>query len=258
MILAGDIGGTKTHLGLFEVSEGRPRALKSTVFQSAQYSGLDEIVKEFLQGDFATVSAATFGVAGPVIDGSVTTTNLPWLVVAKELSQLLGGRNVSLLNDLESIGFGVALLSPGEFAVLNEGKPQHGNAGIVAAGTGLGVAGLFWDGKSHVPLASEGGHVDFAPRSELEIELLRFLQKRHGHVSVERLVSGPGIQTIYEFMRTQGHGNESREFAARLAVEDPSSVISSTGLLVKGTSQERPFTFSLTFMGQSLEILRSR
>ncbi len=230
MILAGDIGGTKTHLGLFEASGVRPRAVRSTVFQSAQYPGLGEIVGEFLQGASTAVSAAAFGVAGPVIDGNVTTTNLPWHVVAKDLSELLGGRKVTLLNDLESIGYGVAMLSPGEYAVLNEGKAKAGNAGIVAAGTGLGIAGLFWDGKAHVPSASEGGHVDFAPRNDLEIELLRFMHKRHKHVSVERLLSGPGLFTIYEFLRSSGHANESHELAARLATEDPSSAISAAGL----------------------------
>ena len=221
MILAGDIGGTKTHLGLFEASGVRPRAVSSTVFQSAQYPGLGEIVGEFLQGEPLQPSPPQLSVLQvPVIDGNVTTTNLPWHVVAKDLSELLGGRKVTLLNDLESIGYGVAMLSPGEYAVLNEGKAKAGNAGIVAAGTGLGIAGLFWDGKAHVPSASEGGHVDFAPRNDLEIELLRFMHKRHNHVSVERLLSGPGLFTIYEFLRGSGHANESPELAAKLASED--------------------------------------
>ena len=230
MILAGDIGGTKTHLGLFDLVDGHPQLSRSTVFQSAKYSGLADIVSEFLTAESARVSAAAFGVAGPVNEGRVATTNLPWVVIAKELAELLGIARVTLLNDLESVGYGVALLSDNELAVVNEGRKQDGNAGIVAAGTGLGIAGLFWDGKSHIPSASEGGHVDFAPRNETEMELLAFMLRRHSHVSVERLVSGPGLHTIYEFLKEQEHLEESASLATRLQNEDPSNVISTAAL----------------------------
>jgi len=230
MILAGDIGGTKTHLGVFDLVDGHPQLSRSTVFQSAKYSGLADIVSEFLTAESVRVSAAAFGVAGPVNEGRVATTNLPWVVIAQELAELLGIERVTLLNDLESVGYGVALLSDNELAVVNEGRKQDGNAGIVAAGTGLGIAGLFWDGKSHIPSASEGGHVDFAPRNEVEMELLTFMLRRHSHVSVERLVSGPGLHTIYEFLKEQEHLEESESLARRLQNEDPSNVISTAAL----------------------------
>jgi len=230
MILAGDIGGTKTHLGFFDAVDGRPRLARSTVFQSGQYSGLADIISEFIASKDVKVSAAAFGVAGPVSKGRVVTTNLPWVVVEADLSKLLGIPDVRLLNDLESVAFGVGLLTADELAVLNKGREQEGNAGIVAAGTGLGIAGLFWDGKSHVPSASEGGHVDFAPRNDIEVDLLRFLLRRHTHVSVERLVSGPGLFSIYEFLKERESTGKEDPLSERIENEDPSQVIASAAL----------------------------
>lgn len=230
MILAGDIGGTKTHLGLFDAVDGRPRLARSTVFHSGRYSGLADIVSEFVASKDIKVSAAAFGVAGPVSEGRVVTTNLPWVIVAADLAKLLNTPSVRLLNDLESVAFGVGLLTGDELAVLNKGREQEGNAGIVAAGTGLGIAGLFWDGTAHIPSASEGGHVDFAPRNDLEVDLLKFLLRRHDHVSVERLVSGPGLLTIYEFLTERESTGKEDPLSERLEKGDPSQVIATAAL----------------------------
>lgn len=229
MILAGDVGGTKTQLCLFEI-EGSLRPTRKSIFASQSYEALELIVTEFVEGVDERLDAACFGVAGPITDGNCITTNLPWNVKSSSLARVLSLPRVVLLNDLEAFGYGIPLLALEEMHILNAGEESNGNAGIVAAGTGLGVAGLFWDGKQHLPSASEGGHVDFAPRNKIEIELLRFLLKQFDHVSVERIVSGPGLLLIYDFLRSSGYGKESPEMQSRLTVQDPSSVISAAAL----------------------------
>lgn len=229
MILAGDIGGTKTQLGLFQRGNVR-EPLHKAIFPSQNFSSLDEIVAEFVAGLDEGIEAACFGIAGPVVDGNCITTNLPWNVRSSSLASLLSLKQTVLLNDLEAFGYGIPLLDADEMSVLNEGTPRTGNAGIIAAGTGLGQASMIWDGTRHIPSASEGGHVDFAPRNELEIELLRFMSRQLDRVSVERLVSGPGLYSIYEFLRENGHGRESESVAARCQEEDPSSVVSRAAL----------------------------
>lgn len=231
MILAGDIGGTKTQLGFFKVENGTIRSVRKAVFPSQEYGGLEEIVARFLAEKPERVEAACFGVAGPIIDGKCVTTNLPWIVSSNSLAELLSIETPALLNDLEAFGYGVPLLEERHLFVLNLGQEMKGNAGIIAAGTGLGEASLFWDGARHVPSASEGGHVDFAPRNETEIELLRFMLKRHDRVSVERLLSGPGLFLIYDFLRSTGHGNESKTVTGKLVEADPSSVVSTAALI---------------------------
>jgi glucokinase len=230
MLLAGDIGGTKTQLGLFEADGRKFRLVRKEIYRSQHYSGLGEIVGAFVAGLDSPITAAGFGIAGPIIDGVCNTTNLPWVVSGRHLAEQLSLSSVELLNDLEAIAHGVALLSPDEMVTLNEGDQVPGNAGIVAAGTGLGIANLFWNGERHIPSASEGGHVDFAPRDQLEFELLRYLLTKYERVSVERVVSGPGIFAIYEFLRSAGYGSESPELALRLTREDPSSVVSAAAL----------------------------
>ena len=238
MILAGDIGGTKTILGLFEVEDGALRPVRQESYPSREHRGLEEIVTKFMAAAPAPVAAACFGVAGPVVEGQSVTPNLPWVVNSHALAQALRADSVTLINDLEATAYGVLGLPPEETVTLNEGAPPPaniggnigGNIGVIAAGTGLGIAGLFWDGKRHIPSASEGGHVDFAPRDQLEIDLLRHLLSQYDRVSVERIVSGPGLYNIYQFLRASGHGEESPEVVRRLAGQDPSSVISAAAL----------------------------
>ena len=196
MILAGDIGGTKTHLALYQGNQ----CLYDEKYLSGNFDSLLDIVKQFLSSRTETVSCASFGIAGPVRDGECRATNLPWVINAEHLSKELKIGQVFLINDLEANAWGLRALSAEEFVVLNEGKPQHGHAALIAAGTGLGEAGIFWDGKKRVPFGCEGGHVDFAPRNELEMELLRYLHKRYGHVSYERVLSGPGLHNLYRFL----------------------------------------------------------
>jgi glucokinase len=229
MILAGDIGGTKTQLGVFHPENLRQPVAKA-VFPSQSYSSLDDIVVEFANEIGERIESACFGVAGPVVDGNCTTTNLPWIVRSANLARILEVRSATLLNDLEAFGHGIPLLNDDEMCVLNEGQPATGNCGIIAAGTGLGQASMIWDGSQHIPSASEGGHVDFAPRNEIEVELLRFMLKQFDRVSIERLVSGPGLFLIYDFLRSAGFGVESDAVARRLVDEDPSSVVSAAAL----------------------------
>jgi glucokinase len=233
MILVGDIGGTNTRLALFEAFHNSDalRHRDIDIFPSAQYGGLDEIAAIFLRQTGASVEVACFGIAGPVRDGVSKVSNLPWVVDARQISVKLAIERVSLLNDLEANAHGIAVLEPSDFVTLNEGTAAStGNCALISAGTGLGEAGLLAEGNGYRPFASEGGHGDFAPRNELEIELLRYLLKRWSHVSCERVLSGPGLFTIYQFLRDTGRGSEPAWLAERMDVENPSAVISETAL----------------------------
>jgi glucokinase len=231
MILAGDIGGTKTNLGLLRVEGGALRSVEQKSFPSRRYSSLESIVAEFLEAaGRPPIASACFGVAGPVVEGHSVTPNLPWIIEAMSLASDLKLDSIGLINDLEATAYGIAELKPEEFATLNKGTPETGNAALVAAGTGFGNASLFWDGDRHAPSASEGGHIDFAPRDQLEINLLKYLMNQHGHVSVERVLSGPGLFNIYDFLRNTGYARESPGVVERFKQQDPSSVISAAAL----------------------------
>jgi glucokinase len=233
MILAGDIGGTHTRLALFE--NGRLHCERS--FPSKKYSGLEEIVQEYLKKENCAVRAASFGIAGAVRMGVCRATNLPWRVDAKEMGRSLGIHRVYLLNDLEANAYGLGVLKEEELVCLQRGDPtQKGNRALISAGTGLGEAGLFWDGKRHLPFACEGGHADFAPRNSLEVELLFALQKQFGHVSYERVISGPGLRALYQFLITTGQATASLEVEEEMKRKDPSATISDWGVNQKDTA----------------------
>jgi glucokinase len=188
-------------------------------------------VRRFLgDGPPATIDVACFGVAGPVVDGRADTTNLPWHLDERELCERIPAGRVRLLNDLEATGYGVLGLDPAALATLQVGRRQQGNMAVIAAGTGLGEALLVWDRARYIVVSSEGGHTDFAPRTEIEMELLRFLRKEFGSVSYERVLSGPGLHNIYRFLRETSGLNEPDWLHARLAAGDPSAVISEVAL----------------------------
>jgi glucokinase len=231
LVLAGDIGGTKTNLAVFSLRGEKLHAELQASFPSKRYSGLTPILKEF-SGNQLTIEAACFGIAGPVVDGRVKTTNLPWIVDTEELRRTLKLAAVHLLNDLEAGAYGLFTLEDDEFFTLNEGRMrQTGNKALIAAGTGLGQAMLYDDGRHFRPLASEGGHGDFAPRDELEIELLRYLMGRFGHVSYERILSGPGLFNIYRFLKESRRMEEPGWLAERFAAgDDPSAIVSKAAL----------------------------
>jgi glucokinase len=231
MILAGDVGGTKVHLALFDFHDGRLALSRDRVFPARNYSGLEEIVKGFLGAD--KVNTACFGVPGPVRDGRLRLTNLPWTLDSRELSATLDIEYVFLINDLQANGYGIAELAADQIYTLSEGdSSQIGNRALIAAGTGLGEGFLIWNGTTHTPYPSEGGHTDFAPRNEDEIDLLRFLkQKFNGRVSVERVVSGNGLSYIYEFLH-EVRGMEEPSWLAGLLAEsaDHNAVITELAL----------------------------
>lgn len=228
MILAGDIGGTKTVLSLFERAGAGLRNTRSQVYPSADYAGLEEILDAFLQGEKSALEAAGFGVAGPVLDGRATPTNLPWRALeASKLAARVGLRDAVLLNDLQAAAYGMLVLPEQDFVQLNPGvdADRRANMAVVAAGTGLGEALLVWDGSRHVAVATEGGHVDFSPRSDEEIGLLQFLRSEFGRVSAERILAGPGLHNVYRFVRARA-GSEPVWLSERMAREDPSAVVS--------------------------------
>jgi glucokinase len=231
VILAGDIGGTSTRLALFDVTGGALRAAARERYPSRNYPGLSEIVREFASAHRQMPDAACFGIAGPVREGRVETPNLPWVIDAAALATQFALPRVTLLNDLEANAWGVFTLGDDDFATLAQGIPAaDGNAAIISAGTGLGEAGYHWDGAHLRPFASEGGHADFAPHDELTIELYRWLYRRHGHVSWERVVSGPGLVNIYTFLRDTKRGEESGALAEVMRAGDPAAAISKSAL----------------------------
>lgn len=209
MILAGDIGGTKCNLALYDFDGNSRRKIVKLRYESREFSTFDEIIAKFLldardetKGAAPLpIDAAGFGVAGPVLDRRVKATNLPWVVDASALAGQLGTKHVVLLNDLEATGYSVAHLAPSEISILNRGVASpHTTQAVLAAGTGLGEAILFWDGTKYVVASTEGGHADFAPRTEQEIELLRYMKKHYEFVSVELILSGRGFRTIHTFL----------------------------------------------------------
>lgn len=231
MILAGDIGGTKTIIGLFEEAGNRLHAIREETFPSRNYSTLEEILNRFMgPGSRPPLHAACFGVAGPVVEGRSKVTNLPWELDERRLAEALRIPRVKLLNDLEAAAYGMLQLEPTDLCVLQPGLRRKGNIAVIAAGTGLGEAILYWDGARYHPIATEGGHTDFGPRSDLEVELLRYLQRECGHVSYERVLSGPGLFNIYRFLRDSGIAPEPEWLRTRIAENDAGAVISEVGL----------------------------
>jgi glucokinase len=232
LILAGDIGGTKTHLALFSLQGEKLQSEVKKTFPSKQYPGLEPVVEEFLTDQQVSIDGACFGVAGPVVDGQVRTPNLPWIVDAAKIAQLFKLSSVALINDLEAGAYGIFTLQESELFTLNPGvSGQRGNKVLISAGTGLGEATLYDDGRNYQPSASEGGHADFAPTDEAQIDLLRHLIKKFGHVSYERVVSGPGIANIYGCLRESGRFEEPDWLKEKISTaEDASAVISQEAL----------------------------
>lgn len=231
MILAGDVGGTKTSFALFERRDGALVLEREATLPSREFPTFEDALARFLDdGTRGAIEAACFGVAGPVVNGRCVTTNLPWQLDETTLAASIPARRVRLLNDLEATGYGVLALPPTALEPLQRGAARQGNMVLIAAGTGLGEALLVWDGQRHLVVASEGGHVDFAPRTDLEMELLRFLRKELGRVSYERVLSGPGLYNVYRFLRDTGGLPEPSWLTERIAAGDPSAVVSEVGL----------------------------
>jgi len=237
MIIAGDIGGTKTNVALFEPSGGGvgpPLAQQS--FPSAQYDSLEEILREFVAANRgARITRACFGVAGPVVRGRIDATNLAWKVHDVKLAEAVGVPKAHLINDLEATAYGISALKAEQLYTLNEGEPDRaGHRALIAAGTGLGMAAIYFDGRGYRPMPSEGGHMDFAPRNEREFELLTYLRgKIGGRVSYERVLSGMGLFNIYSFLRDRGHGEEPAWLADEIVEGDASAAISRAALAGK-------------------------
>ncbi len=230
MLLAGDIGGTKTNLAVFAMTGGEndwKKPLAEATFPSGRYPSLEALVEEFQAQHHFTIERASFGVAGPVVAGRATITNLPWVLEENHLKKALGIPSVNLLNDLNAIAHGVPYLENDDLYTLNAGHPvERGSIAVVAPGTGLGEAFLTWESGHYHPHTSEGGHADFAPADAFQLELLRYLQQRYTHVSFERVCSGKGLPNIYVFLKESGHAQEPAWLAELLATTtDPTPVI---------------------------------
>lgn len=231
MFLAGDIGGTNTRVAFFEGDPTHLNPVVIEVFPSRQHRGPEEIARKFLANHKHPIDSACFGIAGPVRDGRAETPNLPWVVESKNIAAELGIPVVHLINDLEANAHGIAVLQQSDFVALNQGTASPtGNRGLISAGTGLGEAGLLAEAGDYRPFPSEGGHVDFAPRTELEMELLKYLLGRFDHVSYERVLSGPGLFNIYQFLRDTGRFQEPSWLAEQIAAGDGSAAVSRSGL----------------------------
>ena len=231
MLLAGDVGGTKTLLALFEAGGENRHPVREAALPSRGFPTFEAAVARFLaDGPPAAIGAACFGVAGPVVDGRCVATNLPWQLDEAALAAAIPARRVRLLNDLVATGHGVLTLPPASLETIQAGTARAGNMALIAAGTGLGEALIVRDGDRRVVVASEGGHADFAPRSDVEMELLRFLRGRFGHASWERVLSGPGLVNVYRFLRARAGVAEPEWLRERLGREDPGAVVTEVGL----------------------------
>jgi glucokinase len=247
VLLAGDIGATKTSLGVYSTEKGPREPIVEETFSSDQFSSLEVIVGEFLSQADLDVDRAVFGVAGPVVHGQATITNLSWVIDEVQLKKKLKLQSILLLNDLKALAQGVPLLEPEDLDTLNKGEPTPGGTkAVIAPGTGLGEAFLTWDGSRYRAYASEGGHTDFAPTNLLESDLLRYLQGKWGHVSYERICSGMGLPNIYAYLKESGHAEESPWLAEQLAgADDPTPVIVNAALDEKASCELCKATLAL-------------
>jgi glucokinase len=252
MLLAGDIGGTKTNLAVFSPEDGPRAPLAEVTFPSADYPSLEALVREFLAQVDLKVEQASFGVAGPVAAGRAKITNLPWVMEETQLREALNLSYVRLLNDLAAIAHAVPFLEPADLHTLNVGQPTPGGAiAVIAPGTGLGEAFLTWDGTRYRPHASEGGHADFAPTNSFQVELLRYLQDRFQHVSYERVCSGRGLPNIYGYLKDSGYADEPVWLTKQLAAaDDPTPIIVNAAL-----DSERPCELCVTTLNAFVSIL---
>src|SRR3989338_8980184 len=228
--LAGDIGGTKTRLAVIEVNGAQVMIKREAVYPSRDYTMFEELLGDFLFGADIPRHAA-FGIAGPVAGRAVQTTNLPWHIDADALQRQFSLAHCTLLNDLEAMACGLPALGADDVLILQTGAPDAcGNAAVIAAGTGLGEAGLFWDGLQHHPFATEGGHASFSPGDELEIAFLRHLQQQHHHVSWERVVSGMGLLSLHEFLCIHPNVAVPQWLAEEMKNGDAAATISAAAL----------------------------
>ena len=228
IVLAGDVGGTKTNLALYDKRGSGLIPVRETSLQSRQFDSLEAAIQRFLEGGpRQAIDAACLGVAGPVVEGRCVATNLPWIIDEQILSRAIPAAKVRLMNDLEAAGYGVLVLPANELRSLQAGVPKRGSMAVIAAGTGLGEAMIVREGERRVVIATEGGHTDFAPRGDLEEDLLKYLRKEFGRVSVERILAGPGFFNLYRFLRDIGWAKESSEVADKVRSGDPAAVITS-------------------------------
>ena len=233
MILAGDIGGTKTNLALYKYNDGALELQTQHQFVSQNYQSFTDVIQEFISSySVKDIEAVCLGIAGPIINGICKTTNLPWVIDSKVLQKVCSTSKVRLLNDLEATAYGMLYLNEDEFVDINpSAQKTQGNKAVIAAGTGLGEAILFYDGQNYHPIGSEGGHCDFAPLNSLQDELLVWMRKRHPeHISVERLVSGIGIYTIYEFLKERNFKEESEMMIEISKANDKNAMVTQCAL----------------------------
>jgi len=232
VILAGDVGGTKTQLGLFRVENGVPVLIGANRYATADFPCLEKICTDFLRLSKVAIESACFGVPGPIIGGEARATNVPWTMREDALSRGLNGTRVRLINDMGAAAYGIVHLADSETRVLQRGAlPMHqGNVAIIGVGTGLGETALVFENGRHYAVASEGGHASFAPRDDEQIELYRYLRARFGHVSVERVLSGPGLFNIYNFLRTRRATPEPKWLTELLEAKDAGAVIGDAAL----------------------------
>src|ERR1700730_9346159 len=251
MILAGDIGGTSARLAAFETEGNRLQCVVEKTYPSQQHNGLSTILAEFIKTEGIPVHSACVGVAGPVRGGRSKISNLPWIIDSRELAQQLKLSSVGLLNDLEAYAYGIDALESKDFVTLGEGaEDAEGNRAVISARTGLGMAGLYWDGFRHHPFACEGGHADFAPRNDLEMELLGYLQKKYGRISYERILSGPGIKNIYDFLRDTHKADEPEWLRQQMeAAPDPPALISQMALEAKSEICDQTLSIFVSVFG---------
>ena len=226
LVLAGDVGATKTNLALFKMNGKDASMLKEGNYKSQQYKSITEITDDFLKGQ-PRPDACCIGVAGPVFNGKVKLTNLSWEMDTEEIAKHIKLVNVYLINDLEATAYGLAMLTDKDTVVIHKGSDTpSGNAAIIAPGTGLGEAGLYFDGKIFHPFATEGGHCDFASRDKTDFELYEYLQNKFGHVSYERVICGPGILNIYQFLKEEKKLEEPAWLTDEMNKDDDASIIS--------------------------------
>ena len=228
-VLAADVGGTKTNFALYEVQDGRLETLKENTYATKDHESFMEAMEHFEDIKGHRINAICLGVAGPILHNKVKGTNFPWLIDGNKISEELDVKRVTLINDMEANAYGLSALKKNEFKILDHGKDHPGNAAVISPGTGLGEAGLYWDGENYHPFPAEGGHCDFSPRTDLDVQIWHYLHAKYGHVSWERVVSGQGINNIYKFLRSFRNSKEPEWLTKKMQKEDHPIVITQVG-----------------------------